>query len=107
MSLLMTTPIPVGDVESGSYTHLKIMKVIMDLENDSLALDLVPGMMVDGAFVPGIVRNSCALPGVNKLFQITGADYDAFVAAHEADYTAIKNDLYNWVIANVRDGTIV
>jgi len=108
MPLLMTDPIPVGDVDAGgSYTHLKIMKVVLDLEGDAISLDIVPGTMSGATFVPGIVRNSCALATVNKVYQITGADYAAFIAAHEADHLAIKTDFYNWVKANVRDGTIV
>ena len=107
MPLLMTVPITVGETDTADYTHLKIVSFSMDLESGSFSVRLVPGYLINGVFTTGIARDTKALPTVNGFFTLSGAAFQQFMQQHGATYTAVRNGLYQWVIDNIRAGTIV
>lgn len=107
MPLLLTTPIDVGEADVQDYTHLKITKFAMDLETGSFQIELVPGYLVDGNFTAGVVRDTRALQSVNGTFSVSGQDFVDFFIAHATEYNAVRDGLYQWVIDNIRSGTIV
>ena len=96
----LTTPVTVGDLDSSSYTQVKIVDTAHRSRNvRKVVLMLEYGNTVDGEWVRG------HLPSEKKGdYTIFGDEYDTLVSTHtsldgELSYIASKRGLYEHLLA--------
>lgn len=100
----------------GPYTHAKIVKYMMDLENNRMVVFIKHGTMDGATFVPGaitkaepqlyVIQDIPAVmgPGENEGdpdVELTPADnrYTDLIANNQSIYDGAKNAIYNELIA--------
>ncbi len=94
MPWTLTTPVAVGDLDSGPYTQVRIVHQAHDSVRGVIAVDLEYGNMVNNEWKPGLpLRNK----PTNAIIQ--GEEYSTLVTdsepeANEKTYDAVKRGLY-------------
>jgi hypothetical protein len=104
MPIQLTTAFNPGDLDTVTYTQVKITKVYLSLDSKSFEIRCQYGNTVETAWVKGVVDD--------RNFNISGTDYDTLIAAtpeaEETTYDAAARELYQWLLDNDKFvGTIV
>jgi len=92
----LTTPINVGDLDTGSYAQVKISRFAHDSVRKIIAIDLEYGNTVDGQWRPGYPPRTKP----TSVF-VQGDDYLALVLSEpevgEKTYEAVQRGLYSYL----------
>ena len=98
MPIQLTTPIPVGGLDEGDYTHVKIVAFRMDPMNKRMDIRARAGRIVEGVWFQGKVSNQ----NTGWAHNIEGAEYDTITAiqgqAGSALYDQVANSLYQYML---------
>lgn len=106
MSLELTTPKAVGDLDAADYTHAKVTLYRHDLQNNQIHMTVEYGIETDGVFTPGKFSDPTAVV-------IEGAAYGTLMASLPIDgdeilYDGVARVLYGHLISEeLYIGTIV
>jgi hypothetical protein len=94
MGWTLTAPIQVGDLDSGPYTEVKIVRQTHDSERMIMTLELQYGRTVAGKWVPGH-------PPVTRPTHVTirGQEYLDLISANQAVYDGAKAGFYSFLLA--------
>ena len=104
MPIQLTTPLDAGDIDSGTYDHVMIMRQIHNNRRKRVVLSLEYGTIDNQEWIGGPAAptdDSTYPPAV----VISGQDYTDLVSTHEPNqgektYDAVKRGLYQWLQAN-------
>lgn len=96
----LTTPLNVGDLDTGSYSQIKITRLTHDSVRGFLNVDLEYGNTTAGKWVPGVAPRTKQ----TSIF-INDQDYqdlveDSIATDGENVYEAIKRVLYAYLVTN-------
>ena len=105
----LTTPVPVGGLDTANYDQIRITRFDNDSVRLRMLIELEYGRTVNGTWVKGFTP-----VGKHTSVMIEGADYSAFVATAtpaegETTYEAVKRNLYEWLVAHsiIEAGAVV
>ena len=127
MPWLLTTPIDAGDLDSGTYAEVKIIRFTQDPSRERFNVRLEYGNTVDGKWISGFSPRSkdahatimgtdytdlvsAAVPDVQTSDPADAVKYEAVGAVWvERTYYAVKRALYEWLNTNgiIDAGSIV
>lgn len=91
MSITLTTPIAVGDLDAADYSKAKITSFFIDLNNHHLNAKLEFGNEVEGVWVRGA-------HSVDKIISLDGEGFDSYFANNPTVYSAVRGALYQLAI---------
>lgn len=105
MALSLTTPLSVGDLDSGTtYAEVKIVMFMLCSADETIRIECEYGNTVSGSWVPGIRAGNAA----NQSFIIQDIDggtshytdmiANTSAAASENYYDEVATLLYQWLI---------
>lgn len=100
MPLALTTPYDPGDGEAGTYAHVKLKNLVLNISQGQGHFDVIYGNEVSGVFTEGAVQPFATKPMTHF---IAGADMLTIISVPAASTSETVEDhvaraLYQWLI---------